>query len=94
MAAGHGGQVVLSQTTRDLLGDGAMVRDLGTHRLKDLLAPQRLFQLEVDGLPSTFPPLRTLESRPTNLPVQPTPLIGCEENVDQIAGLLRLSRTR
>jgi predicted ATPase/class 3 adenylate cyclase len=88
MAAGHGGQVVLSQTTRDLLGEGAMVRDLGTHRLKDLLAPQRLFQLEIDGLPSTFPPLRTLESRPTNLPVQPTPLIGRERDVDQIAGLL------
>jgi predicted ATPase/class 3 adenylate cyclase len=88
MAAGHGGQVVLSQTTRELLGDGAMVRDLGRHRLKDLLAPQRLFQLEIDGLPSTFPPLRTLESRPTNLPVQPTPLIGREEEVDQISGLL------
>ena len=88
MATGHGGQVVLSQTTRDLLSEGVRVRDLGTHRLKDLLAPQRLFQLEIDGLPSTFPPLRTLESRPTNLPVQPTPLIGREQDVDQLAGLL------
>src|SRR5215475_11430733 len=65
-AAGHGGQVLLSQPTREL----------GEHRLKDLTGPQRLSQLVVDGLPNDFPAPRTLENRPTNLPVQATPLIG------------------
>ena len=81
-AAGHGGQVLLSQATRELVEDelpeGVAVRDLGEHRLKDLTRPQRLSQLVIDGLPHEFPPLRTLENRPTNLPVQPTPLIGRE----------------
>jgi len=88
MAAGHGGQVLLSRSTRDLLGQDAHVRDLGEHRLKDLSLPQRLFQLQVEGLPSEFPALKTLENRPTNLPVQPTPLIGRERELDLIAGLL------
>lgn len=52
-AVGHGGQVLLSQTTRALVD--ADVRDLGVHRLKDLSAPERIYQLEVDGLPATFP---------------------------------------
>ena len=71
MAAGHGGQVLVSATTRALLDDGIRVRDLGEHRLKDLAGTERLYQLEVDGLPVEFPPLRTLEHRPTNLPAQP-----------------------
>src|SRR5579859_143837 len=58
-AVGHGGQVLLSQTTRALVDTG--VRDLGPHRLKDLSAPERIFQLEIDGLTTEFPPLRTLE---------------------------------
>jgi ABC-type transport system substrate-binding protein/class 3 adenylate cyclase/streptogramin lyase len=62
-AAGHGGQVLLSNTTRELveddLPDDIRVRDLGEHELKDLKRPERLFQLEIDGLPSSFPPLRT-----------------------------------
>jgi predicted ATPase len=88
MAAGHGGQVLLTQPTRELLRDEVGVRDLGAHRLKDLLAPQRLYQLECDGLPCVFPALRTLEGRPTNLPVQPTPLIGREHDLEHVAGLL------
>jgi len=72
-AAGHGGQVLLGQATRDLVE--AEVRDLGEHRLKDLLAPERLFQLG-DG---EFPRLRTLYQ--TNLPVQPSPLVGREREV-------------
>src|SRR5262245_54324366 len=71
MAAGHGGQVLVSATTRALLDDGIRVRDLGEHRLKDLAGTERLYQLEVDGLPVEFPPLRTLDHRPTNLPAQP-----------------------
>jgi len=86
MAAGHGGQVLLSQTTRELLDDGFELRDLGEHRLKDLSAPQRLFQLG-DG---EFPPLKTLYQ--TNLPVQPTPLVGRERELAEAGGLLRENR--
>ncbi|MFL6018211.1 MAG: ATP-binding protein [Gaiellaceae bacterium] len=97
-AAGHGGQVLLSQATRELveheLPDGVTVRDLGEHRLKDLTGPQRLSQLVIDGLPSDFPAPRTLENRPTNLPVQPTPLIGREQELAQVLELLRRDDVR
>lgn len=89
MAAGHGGQVLLSQSTRDLLDERAAVRDLGEHRLKDLSAPQHLYQLQIEGLPAEFPALKTLENRPTNLPVQQTPLIGRARELREIEGLLR-----
>jgi hypothetical protein len=65
-AAGHGGQVLLSNTTRELvedeLPDDVRLRDLGEHELKDLKRPEHLFQLDIDGLPSEFPPLRTAQS--------------------------------
>jgi predicted ATPase/class 3 adenylate cyclase len=80
-AAGHGGQVLLSQATADLAG--ADVRDLGLHRLKDLSAPERLFQLGRDE----FPPLKTLHE--TNLPVPATPFLGRGHEIDQLAMLLR-----
>ena len=80
-AAGHGGQVLLSQTTRDLVD--ADVRDLGEHRLKDLSAPERLYQLG----PGDFPPLKTLFQ--TNLPVQPSPLLGRERELGEIAAFIR-----
>jgi predicted ATPase len=80
-AAGHGGQVLLSQATADLAG--ADVRDLGLHRLKDLSAPERIFQLGTDH----FPPLKTLHE--TNLPVPATPFLGREQEVEQVAALLR-----
>src|SRR5437867_3828717 len=63
MAAGHGGQVLLSNATRKQLGKGVSLIDLGEHRLKDLLQPERLFQLVVDGLRTEFPALKTLGSR-------------------------------
>jgi predicted ATPase/class 3 adenylate cyclase len=88
MAAGHGGQVLLSQATQELLGEQFVLRDLGEHRLKDLSAPQHLYQLQIEGLPSVFPALKTLENRPTNLPVQPTPLIGREQELEQVATML------
>ena len=88
MAAGHGGQVLLSQTTYDLLGDAFAVRELGEHRLKDLSAPRRLFQLLIEGAPSDFPPLKTLGNRPTNLPIQPTPLIGRRRELAEVTALL------
>jgi class 3 adenylate cyclase len=97
-AAAHGGQVLLSQATRDLVEDelpeGVDLRDLGEHRLKDLTSPQRLSQLVIRGLPDEFPSLRTLENRPTNLPVQPTPLIGRERELAAIAALLRREDVR
>jgi len=65
-AVGNGRQVLLSQGTRALVD--ADVRDLGPHRLKDLSAPERIFQLEIEGLPSEFPLLKTLEAGMRNLP--------------------------
>ncbi len=91
-AAGHGGQVLVSHTTRDLLEEERTefrLRDLGEHRLKDLTDPQRLFQLVGDDLLPTFPPLKTLDHTLTNLPVQLTPLIGRERELRDIADLIR-----
>ncbi len=97
-AAGHGGQVLLSRTTRDLveheLADGVVLRDLGACRLKDLLRPEHLFQLVIAGLPDTFPPLKTLDARPTNLPVQATALIGREREIATVRDLLRRADVR
>lgn len=76
MAAGHGGQVLLTESTRALLDERFEVRDLGDHRLKDLSGSQRLYQLLVTGLRTDFPPLKTLDNRPTNLPPQPNAFIG------------------
>ncbi len=83
MNAGYGSQILLSQTTCDLvehaLPEGASLRDLGAHRLKDLEYPNHLYQLVTSGLPADFPPLKTLDSSTHNLPVQLTPLIGREQ---------------
>ena len=91
MSAGHGGQVLLSQTTRDLIGhdlpDGASLRDLGTYRLKDLLHPSHLFDLVIAGLPADFPQLRTFNTH-HHLPLQSTSLIGREPEVAEISVLL------
>ena len=89
-AAGHGGQVLLSQTTRDLVD--ADVTDLGEHRLKDLTAPQRLYQLVMPGLETDFPRLRTLYQ--TNLPVPATAFIGRERELDEVTELLSRDNVR
>ena len=83
---GHGGQVLVSEATRQLLADGEALRDLGEHRLKDLSAPQRLYQLGEDE----FPPLRTLYR--TNLPVQQTALIGRNRELGEVCELLGSNR--
>src|SRR2546429_8177119 len=92
MNAGHGGQVLLSQTTRHLvehhLPEGVSLQDLGEHRLKDLQQKTHPFQLVIAGLPADFPPLTTLDTHPHNLPVQPTPLIGREREVAAVQRLL------
>ena len=98
MSAGHGGQVLLSQTTRDLLEqalpEGISLLDLGAHRLKDLQQPSQLFQLVIVGLPADFPPPKTLDSHPNNLPIQPTSLIGREKEVATVQYLLRREDVR
>jgi predicted ATPase/class 3 adenylate cyclase len=98
LSAGHGGQVLLSSSTQELVRDHLPpqihLRDLGERRLKDLSRPERVFQLTAPDLPSEFPPLRTLESRTNNLPLQATPLIGREREVEAACGLLRSSETR
>src|SRR5215207_3503058 len=86
MSAGHGGQVLVSETTSRLLGDDVELTDLGDHRLKDLTAPQRLYQLGRDR----FPPLRRLHR--STLPVQPTPLVGRRRGLRELCGLLPDSR--
>src|SRR5579863_929600 len=88
MAAGHGGQVLVSQSTRDLLDDSFVLADLGEHRLKDLSEPWRLFQLGGGA----FAPLKTLNN--TNLPVPASSFIGREAELAEVASLLRASGGR
>src|SRR5918995_1701993 len=98
LSAGHGGQVLLSSSTQELVRDHlppkTHLRDLGERRLKDLSRPERIFQLTAPDLPSEFPPLRTLETHTNNLPLQATPLIGREREVEAVCELLRSSETR
>jgi len=93
MSASHGGQVLLSQTTRDLvvydLPGGVSLRDMGEQRLKDLQRSGHLFQLVITGLPAAFPPLRALSSSSNRLPFQPSQFIGREKEVASIGQLLR-----
>jgi len=89
----HGGQTVVSEATRELvadaLPDGAELRDLGVHRLKDLSRPERVYQLAHPELRDEFPPLRSLDARPNNLPVQRTSFIDREDEVATLCALLR-----
>src|SRR5919107_568219 len=88
LSAGHGGQTLLSLPAQELVRDqlpvDAELRDLGEHRLKDLARPERVFEILAPDLPAGFPPLRTLESRPNNLPMQPTLLVGREREVGEV----------
>jgi hypothetical protein len=88
MAAGHGGQVLLSVATHDLVRDelphGLALRDLGEQRLKDLDRPEHVYQLAAANLPVDFPPLKTLDVRRHNLPMQLTSFVGREKEMNEI----------
>jgi len=96
MAAGHGGQVLLSRTahdlTRDKLPEQAGLMDMGECTLKDILHPQQLYQLTGSDLPSEFPPLKTLVSSNHNLPTQLTSFIGREKEIDELKNLIAKHR--
>jgi predicted ATPase/class 3 adenylate cyclase len=96
LSAGHGGQVLLSQTTRDLverdMPAGASLIDLGEHRLKDLHRPERLYQVVSADLPSDFPPLKSLDTLSNNLPVQLTSFVGRASDVMEVKRLLTTTR--
>ena len=92
----HGGQVILSQTTaqlvQDTLPDRVSLRDMGAHRLKDLQRAEQVFQVIHPDLPADFPALKSLDGHPHNLPVQLTSFIGREEEINEVNGLLSTSR--
>ncbi len=92
LAIGHGGQILISGVARDLAHDnlptGATLIDLGSHRLRDLTEAERVWQLDIAGLPNEFPPLRSLDARPNNLPIAPTTFIGREHDVAEVKELL------
>jgi predicted ATPase/class 3 adenylate cyclase len=93
MAAGHGGQILLSAVAGALVGDalpgGATLRDLGEHRLKGLERPERMFQLVHPGLMANFPPLLTLDERKRDLPVESSAFVGREAELAEIEARLR-----
>jgi predicted ATPase/class 3 adenylate cyclase len=98
LSAGHGGQTLLTRAAADGAADslptGVSLRDLGERRLKDLALPERIFQLVAADFPADFPPLRTLDARPNNLPAQATPLVGREAEVAEVRALLRRDGVR
>ena len=92
LAAAHGGQVVVSGIVTDLV-QGALppqvtLRDLGQHRLKDLTRPEQVYQLLAPDLPAAFPPLRSLNALPNNLPQQVTSFIGRDAELAEVRALV------
>src|SRR5215213_9383794 len=94
MSAGHGGQVLISRATYELVRDSlpadTELLDLGERRLKDLLRPEHLYQLNASGLLTAFPPLKTLDAFLNNLPVQLTSFIGRENEIAEIKQELKI----
>jgi predicted ATPase/class 3 adenylate cyclase len=95
-AIAHGGQILLSQTTKEIVAHDllqrATLKDLGEHRLRDLAKPERVFQLLHPELPGDFPHLKSLDTFPNNLPYQLTSFIGRESEMKEIKDLLRSAR--
>jgi class 3 adenylate cyclase len=96
MAVGHGGQILLSSVTAELVREHlpaeASLVDLGEHRLRDLVRPEHIFQFQAPDLPSHFPPLTSLNSFPNNLPLQLTSFIGRERELQETQKLLASTR--
>ena len=96
MSAAHGGQVLLSEVVADLVANrlpaDVGLRDLGNVRLRDLAGPERLYQVVHPTLREAFPPLRSLESFPNNLPHQVTSFIGRERELADVGKLLAAHR--
>src|ERR1700744_4422652 len=91
MAAGHGGQILLADSTAGLLS-GVDLVDLGPRRLRDLPTPVGVFQVQVDGLRTDFPPLRALDASPGNLRPQTTSFIGRESEVAEVQAAVKAHR--
>jgi predicted ATPase/class 3 adenylate cyclase len=95
-ASAHGGQVLISDATRALvaptLPSDVTLRDMGEHRLKDLPYPEHLYQLVIQGLPSDFPPPKSLDVRPNNLPLQMTSFVGRTAEVAAVIDRLKTAR--
>jgi predicted ATPase/class 3 adenylate cyclase len=96
MSVAHGGQVLVSLSTAELLSDdvrdGVTLVDLGEHRLRDLARADRVFQVSAPGLTAEFPPIRTLDAFPGNLPVSLTSFVGRRDELAQLGGILRDAR--
>jgi predicted ATPase/class 3 adenylate cyclase len=95
-AVGHGGQIVLSETTAALVADalppGTALRDLGRHAIRDVPRPERLHQLDIAGLPTEFPPLRTAAAATGNLPDRLTSFLGRDRELAELVDRLRDGR--
>jgi non-specific serine/threonine protein kinase len=98
LAAGHGGQILLSRAVVELVRDqipaDLSLRNLGRQRLKDLSQPEHIFQLVAPDMPADFPPLKTLERPLRGLPAQPTPFIGRNTERMLLRVLLRRADVR
>jgi class 3 adenylate cyclase len=92
VSIGHGGQILLSGVTRDLahsdLPAGTSLLYLGSHRLKDLTEAEHVWQLTIASLPAEFPPLKSLDTIPNNLPITPTSFRGRERDLEEVTSLL------
>lgn len=96
MSAGHGGQILFSQSTHEAaeehLPADAQLKDMGEHRLKDVWRPEHLYQISTPDLPSEFPSLKTLDRPIHNLPVPLTSFIGREKELSEIKSLIEANR--
>ncbi len=97
-AAGHGGQILLSKTTQELVRDvlpaGTSALDLGKYHLKGVARPEHIYQLVAPDLPAEFPPLSAVSVQPTNLPRLQTPIIGRQQELEAVLDLLRGHQAR
>ncbi len=96
LAIGHGGQIICSAIAavlaRETLTPAVAMVDLGSHRLRDIDRPEQVFQVVVDDLPRSFPPLRSLNTRRSNLPAQLTSFVGREQELSEVRELLTRHR--